>query len=165
MRRIHQPDDGVVDRSSEADALDEVGRSFVKPVEQRNLGRGGGMVTKKHPEVPLHLPHRIATDTDTLWREGLARYQRRNQRTLPAGVKAPAVIAALDLPPIETASAERHPTMRTRVAQCERHAGRVAADQDRLTQHDFRQHRPALQATARDCVIPGLAQRRGSVLG
>jgi hypothetical protein len=83
---------------------------------------------------------------------------------LPAGVEAPAMIAALDLAPVETAGAERHPTMGTRVAQGKRRTGRVAADQDRFAKHHFRQRSPALQAPAWHCVIPSLAQWRAGVL-
>src|SRR6516162_10959021 len=123
VRRVHQPDDGVVDRCCEAYPLDEIGWSFVEPVEQRHLRRRGGVVAEKHPDVSLHLAHRVAADTDTLRREGLVWHKRRDQGALPAGVEAPAVIAALDLVPVETTGAERHPTMRAGVVQRERRAG------------------------------------------
>src|SRR6516164_5755802 len=122
------------------------------------------MIAKEHLVVHLHLAHRVDAHTYTLGREGLTRHQRRYQGALPAGVKAPTVIAALDLAPIEAAGAERHPAMRTRVAQCEHGAGRVATNQDRLAEHDLCQHRPAPQASARHGVIPGLLQWRGRVL-
>jgi hypothetical protein len=54
--------------------------------------------------------------------------------------------------------------MRTWVAQSERGTGRVATDQDRLAEHDLRQHGTAPQASARHRVIPRLAQWRGRVL-
>src|SRR4029077_3658735 len=97
VRRVHQPNDGVVDRRSEADALDKVGRSFAEPVEQRDLGRRGEVVAEKHPNVALHLSHRVAAGTYASWRVRLARHKRWDRVALPAGVEAPAMIAALDL--------------------------------------------------------------------
>src|SRR5215467_1562176 len=117
VRRVHQPDDGMVDRRGEADVLDEIGRSFVEPVEQRNLRRCGRILAKKHPQVSLHLAHRVVTRTDARWGEALARHERRDRGALPVGVEAPAVIAALDFASIEAAGAERHPAMGARVVQ------------------------------------------------
>ena len=113
VRRVHQPDDGVVDRRCEADSLDEIGWSSVEPVEQGDLGRWGGVDAEEHPDVPLHLTHRVAAHMDMLGREGLARHQRRDKGALPAGVETPAVIAALDLTPVKSAGAQRHAAMRT----------------------------------------------------
>ena len=164
VRRVHQPDDGMVDRRGEAHAFDEPRRCVLEPVEIGDAGRGRRVVAKVHPDVARAPPHRIDADPDAAGREGLARHQRRDRGAVPAGVEAPAVIAALDLPPVETAGGERHAAMRADVAQCERHASGVAADQHRLAQHDFCQHRPRFQARAGDREIPRLAQRRGVVL-
>src|SRR5882762_4597569 len=143
VRRVHQPDHGVIDRGGETDALDEVGRASIEPFEQRDPRRRGWVFAKKDPDVALHLARRVAADMDTIGRERLARYQRRDQGTMTAGVEAPPVIAALDLVPIEMAGAEPHAAMRTQIPHRERLACHVAADQDRLAQHDFRQNRSA----------------------
>src|SRR5271166_6333695 len=37
VRRIHQPDDRMVDCCCEAHTLDEIGRSSVKPINQRDI--------------------------------------------------------------------------------------------------------------------------------
>src|SRR6516165_9529108 len=164
VRRVHQPDHGVVDRRREADALDEIGWSSAEPVEYRDLRRCGGIVAEEHPNVPLHLAHRVAAHTDTRRSKRLTRNQRRDQGALSAGIEAPTVIAAFDLVSIEPAGAERHAAMRTWVAQSERGTGRVTTDQDRLAEHDLRQRGTAPQASARHRVIPSLAQWRGRVL-
>src|SRR5215468_78591 len=110
---VHQADDRVVDRGGKANAFDEVWRVGLKPVEQRDLRRSGGVVAEKHPEVPLRLAYRVAVHPDAVGAEGLTRHQRRDRRAMPAGIEAPAVIAALNLIPIEAAGGERHAAMRT----------------------------------------------------
>jgi hypothetical protein len=60
---------------------------------------------------------------------------------MTAGVEAPPMIAALDLMPVETAGAKPHAAMRTQVTHRERSARRIAADQDRLAEHNFWQSR------------------------
>ena len=127
-------------------------------------GAAGRVVAKIHPDVALHLAHRVAADPHPAGGEGLARHQGRDRGALPAGVEAPAVIAALDLAPVETAGAEPHAAMRAHIAQRERHAGGVAADQHRLAEHHLGQHRPRFQPSPGDRVVPRLAQRRGAVL-
>ena len=100
---------------------------------------------------------------DMAGRKALARRERWDQGASPPRVEPPAVIAAFDLAPVEIARAERHAAVRTEIAQRERHAGLVAADQDRLAEHQLRHHGPAPQTAARQRIIPGLAQWRGGV--
>ena len=154
----------MVDRRSEIDAFDEIGRSFVDPVDARDFRRGDGIVAKKHPNVPLHFSHRVAAHMDPFGSERLARHEGRDCGATSPGVEAPTVVAAFDLVPVKMAGAERHPAMRAGVAQRERRTSRVATDQDRFAKHYFCQSRPAPQTPARHRVVPGLAQRRAGVL-
>src|ERR1700751_3311516 len=101
VRRIHQTDNRVVDRRGKADALDEVGWASLEPFDKGDFRGCGGVVAEKQPEVPLHFAYRVAAHSDAVGGEGLTRHQRRDCRTMTAGIEAPAVIAALDLIPVE----------------------------------------------------------------
>ena len=95
--------------------------------------------------------------------KALTRHQGWDQRASPARVEPPAVITAFDLAPIEMTCAERHAAVWTEITQREGHAGLVAADHDRLAEHQLRHHSPAPQIAARERIVPGLAQWRGGV--
>src|SRR5882724_11299263 len=107
VRRVHQPDDGVVDRSGKGDALGEIGIAFlVEAFKQRDFRRSFRVLAKKYPDVPLHLASAKVAGMDAVGREGLTRHQRRYQGASPARVESPTVIAAFDLMSIKATGTE-----------------------------------------------------------
>ena len=150
VRRIHQPDDRMVDapRRSRRVSTRSGAPDSSKPSMKRDFRRAGRVVAKKDPDVALHLARRVAAGMDAAGENAWPGHQRGDQRCSARRVEAPAMIAAFDLVPVETAGGERHAAVGTEVAQRKSRAGGVTADQDRLAEHDFRQHRAAVAAAA-----------------
>ncbi len=70
VRRIHQPDDCVVDRRPEPHGLDETRRRrFGETVEHRDVGRRARVAAEEDPDVALDLARRIGGDPDPRWRD------------------------------------------------------------------------------------------------
>ncbi len=139
------------------------GAASAEPVDQRDLA---APPPDRRRNRPRYCPAPRAPDRRRTWtRPGLKAWpgdQGRDRGAAPAGVEAPAVIAALDLAPVEIAGAERHAAMRADVAQRERRAGGVAADQHRLAQHHLRHHRAAASPGGRgprNTTPPAMARR------
>src|SRR5215469_13816767 len=158
VRRVHQPDDGVIDAGAKTDAFKEVGRTPIEAREARGLGRRGRVLAEEHPNVALYFLYRVAAGVDAVGGKGLAWHKRGYLGAASVRVEPPAVIAALDLMPVKPAGAQRHATMRAQIAQRESRARRVAPDQNRRAEHELAQHTPAPQASARDRVVPSFAQ-------
>ena len=101
------------------------GRALAEPGNDGHLGRGVCRpVAEEHPDVALHLARRIGLDRDAADLELLALDQRRDGGAPPAGIEAPAVIAAFDLAAVEPSVAQRDAAMGTNVAEREDRARR-----------------------------------------
>ncbi len=163
VRRVHEPDHRVIDRRLEPGGLDQCRAARADVGQLRDVRRGFGVLTEEHPDVALQLARRIALDLDAPGLEGLAVDQRRDRGAAALGIEAPAVIAALDLAPVEPALGQRHAAMRADVTQREHAAVGRPADQQRLAQDGLGQRAAARQLAAGQGVVPDLAQRRRAV--
>src|SRR4051794_10795267 len=106
VRRVHESDDCVVYRGCESDAFDQIGRAHgSKSFEQWYLRSSRRLVAKEYPDVALYLAHFVAAGPDPVGREGLAGHERGDHGATAARIEPPAVIAALDLLPVEIAGA------------------------------------------------------------
>src|SRR5215813_11552983 len=104
MRRVHEPDDRVVYWGCESHAFDQIGRARgCNSFEQRDLRSSRRLVAKEYPDVALYLPRLVAAGPDPVGREGLAGHERGDHGATAARIEPPAVIAALDLTPVEVA--------------------------------------------------------------
>ena len=125
--------------------------------------RDAGIVAEIDPDVALPLQRRIGLHLDAADIELLLRHQRRDGGAAAAAVEAPAVVAALDLAPVEAAEAQGDAAMRADVAQREDGSVGAAAEQQRLAQQRLRPHAPAPEHRAGEREVPHLSQRRGAV--
>ena len=164
VRRVHQPDHGMVDRRGEADALDEIGRASVEPVEQRDVRGRGRVLAEKHPDVALHLARRIAAGMDAAGRKALARHQRGDQRCSARSCRTASRDSSIrSRRPSKRPALSGMPRCGQRSRSAKALAGRVAADQDRLAEHHFRHASPGAAAAgsaARNTRPRATARRR-----
>src|ERR1019366_3144827 len=128
--RIHQADDAVVHTDRHVGG--EIG-GFVFADEFRHFRSGkrrlvgfgkactnGALIGKKDPNKTVSLFAGITAGIDAVNLQLLIRGERGNQLALAGtGLKAPAMVAALDLLAVKAAARERHAAMGAGVAQSE----------------------------------------------
>ena len=165
VRRVHQPDNRMVDRGGEFDVFDKPRRAALEAVDIGDLRCGRRIVAKEHPDVALHLAGRIIADPDAPGGERL--------------VPAPRPGSRCSAPRHQTASRDNSTRSRTRrnarqsaacrdagrcrAAQtgCRRRRGRSATGSPSITLPSIL---PRFEASTRDRVVPRLAQWGGAVL-
>src|SRR5260370_31785949 len=96
------------DRRVEPDALDEVGRASIEPVEHRDVRCRGRILAEKYPDVPLDLARRIAAGMGISARKNLAPPPRPGQGGMPPPIQPPPRPAGSHLAPRPTARPARH---------------------------------------------------------
>src|SRR5438105_4164469 len=166
MRRVHEPDNAIIERRAKPHRLDEPRRfRFGKSLDPRDLRRPARMILAEiDPDIALRLAGRVARHAHRREIELLTLGERRDGGAPPVRHKAPAVIAAFDLAAVELAGRERHAAVWADVAQREDGAALVTPDHDRLAQHDAGEQPARPQLPPGHGVIPGLAQRRCRIL-
>src|SRR5258708_34962469 len=101
MRRVHQPNDGMVDRAGKAHRLGHGVAVLADIGDLRDLGRVGRIDAEIDPDIALHLARRIARDTYLGGIEVLALGERWNGGAAPIGGEAPAMVKAFELLAVE----------------------------------------------------------------
>src|SRR5260221_1141641 len=97
VRRVHEADDGMVDRTGKAHRLDHAVAALTDIGNQRDVGRARRVAAEIDPDIALHLARRITGDAYPGGVEVLALDERRDGGGAPIGGQAPAMAAALDL--------------------------------------------------------------------
>ena len=158
VRRVHEPDNAIIERRAKPHRLDEPRRfRFGKTLDVRHLRRAAGVAAEIDPDIALRFAGRVARHAHRRQIELLTLGERRDGGAPPIGRKAPAVIAAFDLATVELAGRERHAAVWADVAQREDGAALVTPDHDRLAQHDAGEQPARPQLPPGHGVIPGLA--------
>src|SRR5579864_4055126 len=116
VRRIHQPNHGVVDAAREQNALVNIGSPIAQLGQFRDWRRGGRLAAEEDPDIAVYLARGIGVDCDPAKVKALAVDQRGDGRAAPGRREAPAVIAALDFPAVEAAIAQGNTAVRAYVA-------------------------------------------------
>ena len=98
---IHQPNDGMIDRTRKAHRFDHGVTALADVGNLRDFGRAGRVGAEIDPDIALHLARRIAGDAYLGGVEMLALDERRDGGAAAICGKAPAMVAALDLVAVE----------------------------------------------------------------
>src|SRR6516225_2328027 len=165
MRRIHQPDDPVVDaqRQIGGQTRDSVRRTEDGEAWRRFLRFAAG-ARKRHvnPDVAILLFAGKMSGMDFFYVE-LRIFGKRRDRAAQARLclEAPAVVVALELIAIEMPKRERHSPMRTTVSQREGATAIVAPDDQRCAEQHGGTESPAPKLAARKRGIPEAAEHFG----
>src|SRR5260221_5066668 len=93
VRRVHEADDGMVDRTGKAHRLDHAVAALTDIGNQRDLGRARRVAAEIHPDIALHLARRITGDAYPGAVEVLALDHRPPGGAAPLGGTRPAIVA------------------------------------------------------------------------
>src|SRR5579871_303516 len=125
MRRIHQPNDPVVDVARQVSHKVRAAKPLRKLRQlrhrrQRIANAASSRLRQINPRVAVTLLARVSAGINLGRIERLKLSQRRNLDTLPAArLEPPAMILALHRLAVEPPCRQRNPTMRTKIAHRE----------------------------------------------
>ena len=101
VRRVHQPNDRVVNMARKFYGFAQARHPVAKFRHDGRVTRINAVIAEKDPDIALHFSARVGLHLHPVDIELLIRYQRGDGRASPVAAKAPAMVTAFDFLAVE----------------------------------------------------------------